>query len=847
MRILVAPPAPFQSRRSEPATTRVASLSWLTLLLALAVLLPASAAQAVTLVGGPVTTNTTWSLANSPYEVTSSITVSNTAKLTVEAGVTVRFRAGTGLMIGKIIADLCQIDCQEAGRLEVLGTAAKPVTFTSKSGQRDWRGVGFGPATDAGAIFSTLRNLVVDRAGQSLKYGGTVGLVSAGLSFVGTGNNFIVDSVTVQNCAADGWVLRDATLSLNKVLAHANGGVGLRAQDSQLMVTKSTVSNNSLGGMALRDSQGLVSDNRVEGNGQYGITAEPSDPNLASELTLTSNTIKTNSGYGLRCYLSSPPDLGVNTITSNNNPGVLMVGALLPGSLTIPKQFGDANVDIYSAPIRVDQGHVLQIEAGVELRFAPHTGLEIGGGEEPGTLFAVGEPAAPIVFTALNGLVGGWLGLTIEAGDAPLGAVSWLEHVVITKGGELDALGLRKNAVVFGNGPQVTWVDVTSSNGAGHGLMLSASSMDVVGGEYTNNGGSGIFLEENAAPAVQNVDIVDNGGPGIGADHDSGNGFNDVFIQDCIITDNGGSGIDVPPLAGTVQFNTIAFNDGFAVRYSTGPHTPAVLDNTFEGNAQPGIELATSIQGGYMYMFNGDSQQTLHRNVGEPTVTFDSNAEVSGGTVVIEAGQTLRFPPGAGLLAGYHGKGSIVLAGTAEAPIVMTAANGVSGGWRGVALGPIPPPALSSLSYVVIDKAGGLTDDLPPAQPFRAALAFHSAPAEVKNVTIVNSAGDGLFSFSGAPTIQNAVVAFNLGLGVRFAGPNLLTSPTIDKLLLFSSGPNIGLPTSTLVLTADPLFTNPAAGDFTAQPGSPLIDAGLPNGLAFFGNAPDLGGVENGQ
>lgn len=843
MRILVAPPAPFQSRRSEPATTRVASLSWLTLLLALAVLLPASAAQAVTLVGGPVTTNTTWSLANSPYEVTSSITVSNTAKLTVEAGVTVRFRAGTGLMIGKIIADLCQIDCQEAGRLEVLGTAAKPVTFTSKSGQRDWRGVGFGPATDAGAIFSTLRNLVVDRAGQSLKYGGTVGLVSAGLSFVGTGNNFIVDSVTVQNCAADGWVLRDATLSLNKVLAHANGGVGLRAQDSQLMVTKSTVSNNSLGGMALRDSQGLVSDNRVEGNGQYGITAEPSDPNLASELTLTSNTIKTNSGYGLRCYLSSPPDLGVNTITSNNNPGVLMVGALLPGSLTIPKQFGDANFDIYSAPIRVDQGHVLQIEAGVELRFAPHTGLEVGGGEEPGTLLAVGEPSAPIVFTALNGLVGGWLGLTIEAGDAPLGAVSWLEHVTITKGGELDTLGLRKNAVVFGNGPQVTWVDVTSSNGAGHGLMLSESTIAVLGGEYANNGGSGIFLQGHSAPAIQNVDIVENTGAGIGANPDSTSGFMEAFIQDCIISDNGGSGIDLPTLAGTVQFNTIAFNDGFAVRYSPNVHKATVVNNGFEGNANPGIQLATSFHAGFMRLFGGDSQ-TLHRNDGEPTILFDSNAQVTGGTLTIEAGQTLRFPPGAGLLAGDDGAARIVLAGTAEAPIVLTAANGISGGWRGVAFGPKAPSSPSSLNYVVIDKAGEITDGLLQTQPFRAALAFHSATAEVKNVTIVNSAGDGLFSLDGDPTIQNAVVAFNLGLGVRFIGQQL---PTIDKLLLFSSGPNVGLPTSTLVLTADPLLTNPAAGDFTAQPGSPLIDAGLPNGLAFFGDAPDLGGVENVQ
>jgi len=43
---------------------------------------------------------------------------------------------------------------------------------------------------------------------------------------------------------------------------------------------------------------------------------------------------------------------------------------------------------------------------------------------------------------------------------------------------------------------------------------------------------------------------------------------------------------------------------------------------------------------------------------------------------------------------------------------------------------------------------------------------------------------------------------------------------------------------------ADPLFTNPGAGDFTLQAGSPAINAGVDVGLSYCGTAPDCGAYE---
>jgi RHS repeat-associated protein len=70
-------------------------------------------------VSGDITTNTTWTLANSPYVVSGTINVQSPATLTIEPGVVVKFQSGASLL------------AQAGATLTAVGTSATPIIFTS--------------------------------------------------------------------------------------------------------------------------------------------------------------------------------------------------------------------------------------------------------------------------------------------------------------------------------------------------------------------------------------------------------------------------------------------------------------------------------------------------------------------------------------------------------------------------------------------------------------------------------------------------------------------------------------------------------------------------------------------
>ncbi|MEA5115194.1 MAG: hypothetical protein VB050_14330 [Geobacteraceae bacterium] len=102
----------------------------------------ASAALADTTVSGNIQTDTTWTLAGSPYIVNSTVYVYGTTTtpvtLTIEPGVVVKFGTSGSLQIGY---------STNKGALVAQGTAANRITFTRSGTSGNWGGISFQDGT----------------------------------------------------------------------------------------------------------------------------------------------------------------------------------------------------------------------------------------------------------------------------------------------------------------------------------------------------------------------------------------------------------------------------------------------------------------------------------------------------------------------------------------------------------------------------------------------------------------------------------------------------------------------------------------------------------------------------
>ena len=81
-------------------------------------------------VGGPVTNDTLWTSAGSPWLVTNTVTVVSNVTLTIEAGALVKISAAVS------------INAQAGGVIDIEGTSANPVLFRSLDDMANWGRVG---------------------------------------------------------------------------------------------------------------------------------------------------------------------------------------------------------------------------------------------------------------------------------------------------------------------------------------------------------------------------------------------------------------------------------------------------------------------------------------------------------------------------------------------------------------------------------------------------------------------------------------------------------------------------------------------------------------------------------
>ncbi|MDD3102061.1 MAG: NosD domain-containing protein [Patescibacteria group bacterium] len=234
-------------------------------------------ACAETEVSGNITTDTTWTLANSPYIVTATAQVLGGVRLTIEPGATIKFNEGTGLNVG--------------GELIARGTQINIINFMPNQ-SLNWGGVKFLDSS-IDAVFDENGNY---KNGSIIEYSN---IEKAGYYSTVVGKRYAID-------------IDSASPFISKNTIVDNLSEAIWAMHSFAQITNNVISNNTAGITIIYDSP-TIKNNKIFSNNNSGIHFY----NGANPI-ITSNSIYDNN-YGIStCLYPNPPKINNNNIFSNN-------------------------------------------------------------------------------------------------------------------------------------------------------------------------------------------------------------------------------------------------------------------------------------------------------------------------------------------------------------------------------------------------------------------------------------------------------------------------------------------------------------------------------------------------
>ena len=157
-----------------------------------------TSAMAVTDVSGTISSDTTWTAANSPYHVTGTVTVESGAKLTIEADTIVKFDPNINLSV--------------SGILDANGTASAPIYFTSykdddAGGDTNGDGNASNPAVNDWGGIATANGATVNIRYTTVRYSGRYHFIRGNTHSYGS---FIAQNNANSHIALDHFELRNA-------------------------------------------------------------------------------------------------------------------------------------------------------------------------------------------------------------------------------------------------------------------------------------------------------------------------------------------------------------------------------------------------------------------------------------------------------------------------------------------------------------------------------------------------------------------------------------------------------------------------------------------------------------
>ena len=395
------------------------------------------AAPMKTDVSGTIITNTTWTLAGSPYILTGDLVVASGITLTVEPGAVVMGQGGTELKV--------------RGHLQAVGTPTQPITFTSAtdSGPHEWSGLVFDGGT------GELHQVMVRYAGQ---------------------NNSVLGTCTGSNITVRGVLTGEVRIESSQVISEVGActpiypDYGLYVDNSRVIVSDTLFSNNG---------------NSEYDYGLYAIGA-------SSVVTVTGSTFQNNPGWAVRVEAGNlhGATLRGNTFSNNGKNRVLVVGGsvadgarLMPTGLEGYELDDDVTIPA-EVTLTVEPDAVVMGQGGTELKIQGH-------------LQAVGTVSQPITFTsATDSGPHEWSGLVFDGGTGELHQVmvryAGQNNSVLgtCTGSNITVRGVLTGEVRIESSQVISEVGACTPIYPDYGLYVDNSRVIVSDTLFSNNGNS---------------------------------------------------------------------------------------------------------------------------------------------------------------------------------------------------------------------------------------------------------------------------------------------------------------------------------------------------------------------
>ena len=336
--------------------------------------------MAVTDVSGTISSDTTWTAANSPYHVTGTVTVESGAKLTIEADTIVKFDPNINLSV--------------SGILDANGTASAPIYFTSykdddAGGDTNGDGNASNPAVNDWGGIATANGATVNIRYTTVRYSGRYHFIR--------GNTHSYGSFIAQN-NADSHIVLDHFELMNA------GGYGLYlSETNDFNLSNSLIDNQQL----LIDSgqvriTGTTFRNRTY-NGAIYVNAG-ADANITGNIFENNEVAVESNGAVLTLGFTG------NTFTDNTKPIYLHNNAIASkigtNTFDVPKMYIGGTLDTNTTLTQRDLVYVnegLNVNTGKKLTIGSGVVLKAGGSITVyGTLDINGTATEPVSFTSMK-------------------------------------------------------------------------------------------------------------------------------------------------------------------------------------------------------------------------------------------------------------------------------------------------------------------------------------------------------------------------------------------------------------------------------------------------------------